>query len=147
VSDTSSNRPQPIDLAARALQHRDRSSRQLDDRLARAGIADDARAENLERLERLGYVDDARYAAGRAAALAARGYGDDAIRHALAEAGVADEQAEQALAGLDPESERARLLVGKLGATAKTLAALRRKGFTEDALESIGSFAEGDERA
>jgi len=144
VSDTSSNRPQPIDLAARALQHRDRSSRQLDDRLARAGIADDARAETLQRLERLGYVDDARYAAGRAAALAARGYGDDAIRHALAEAGVADEQA---LAGLDPESERARLLVGKLGATAKTLAALRRKGFTEDALESIGSFAEGDERA
>jgi len=76
-----------------------------------------------------------------------RGLADDAIRHALAEAGVADEQAEQALAGLDPESERARLLVGKLGATAKTLAALRRKGFTEDALESIGSFAEGDERA
>jgi len=144
VSDTSSN---PIDIAARALEHRDRSSQQLDERLARAGVADRARAETLERLERLGYVDDARYAAGRAATLAARGYGDEAIRHALAEAGVADERAEEALAALDPEPDRARLLVGKLGATAKTFTALRRKGFSEDALEGISSFAEGEPRA
>jgi regulatory protein len=137
----------PVDVAVGALKHRDRSRRQVDDRLARAGIADDVRTETLERLERLGYLDDARFAAGRATTLAARGYGNEAIRHALAEAGVGDEQAEEALAALDPESERARLLVEKIGATARTLAALRRKGFSEDALDGIGSFAEGDPRA
>ena len=31
----------PVELAARALQHRDRSRRELDERLARAGVADD----------------------------------------------------------------------------------------------------------
>jgi len=147
VSDTPASRRDPFDLAARALHHRDRSSQQLDERLARAGFGDDTRAEALERLERLGYLDDTRFAAGRAAALAARGYGNAAIRHRLSEAGVADEQAEKALAALDPEPERARALVEKLGATPKTLGALRRKGFSEDALDGMAGFAEGDERA
>ena len=144
MSDTSSN---PVDVAARALKHRDRSRHEVDNRLARAGVAEDKRTETLETLERLGYVDDARYAAGRAAALAARGYGDEAIRHRLSEAGVADEQAEEALAALDPEPERARALVEQVGATMKTLGTLRRKGFSEDALDGIAGFAEGDERA
>ena len=74
--------PDPIEIAARALRHRDRSRRQLDERLARAGVDDDGRAEALETLERVGYVDDGRFARARAAALAERGYGDDGIRHA-----------------------------------------------------------------
>jgi hypothetical protein len=41
----------PIDLAARALRHHDRSRSQIDDRLARAGVADERRAEALEALE------------------------------------------------------------------------------------------------
>ena len=53
----------PIDLAARALHHRDRSRRELDDRLARAGVDDDERADALDTLERVGYVDDGRFAA------------------------------------------------------------------------------------
>ena len=147
MSDTSSNHRDPLDLAARALHHRDRSRSQVDDRLARAGVADEERVETLETLERLGYVDDSRFAAGRAASLAARGYGDEAIRHALAGAGVADGAADEALAALDPEAERARLLVDRHGASAKTLAALRRKGFTEEALEGLQGFAEAGEQA
>jgi regulatory protein len=142
VSDTD-----PLDLAARALTHRDRSRRQIDERLARSGVTEDARAETLEKLERLGYLDDARFAAGRAAALAARGHGDEAIRHALAAEGIDAGAVDEALATLDPEAERARLLVARLGASAKTLAALRRKGFAEDTLGSIGGFAEGVDRA
>jgi regulatory protein len=142
VSDTSSNHRDPLDLAARALRHRDRTRQEVDERLSRAGVADAARTEALETLERLGYVDDARFAAGRAEALAERGYGDDAIRHALAEAGVADDRAAEALAALEPEAERARLLVARLGATAKTLAGLRRKGFSEDTLDGLDGFAE-----
>ena len=65
----------PVDVAARALRTRDRSRRDLDERLARAGVGDDDRAEALETLERVGYVDDERFAAARASALAARGHG------------------------------------------------------------------------
>lgn len=147
MSDTSSNRRDPLDLAARALEHRDRSRRQVDERLARAGVADVARAEVLGTLERLGYVDDARFAAGRADSLAARGYGDEAIREALAAAGVADERAGEALAALEPEAARARLLVARLGGSAKTLGALRRKGFSEDALDGLEGFADVGEQA
>ena len=53
----------PVELAARALQHRDRSRRELDERLARAGVGDSERADALDTLERVGYVDDARFAA------------------------------------------------------------------------------------
>jgi regulatory protein len=152
VSDTSSPRRgspdrDPVDLAARALTHRDRSRRQIDERLARAGIADDARTDALETLERIGYVDDARFAASRAEALAARGYGDGAISEALAAEGVAAELAEEALAALAPEADRARTLVSRLGASPRTFTALRRKGFSEDAVDAAGGFAEADERA
>jgi SOS response regulatory protein OraA/RecX len=152
VSDTSSSGRvsadrDPIDLATRALEHRDRSRRQLDERLARAGITGEARADALETLERIGYVDDARFATTRAAALAARGYGDEAIRHRLAGEGVTGVLVEEALATLEPEAERARSIVAKLGASARTTGALLRKGFSEDAVEAAGGFAEVDERA
>ena len=137
----------PLDVAARALRHRDRSRRQIDERLARAGVAEDARTDALETLERIGYVDDARFAARRAEALAARGYGDEAIRAALAAEGVATELANEGVAGLEPEANRARELVSKLGASPRTFAGLLRKGFSEDAVESAGGFAEADERA
>ena len=81
----------PVDLAAAALRHRDRSRLQVDERLARAGVEDDRRADALDALERIGYVDDARFADQRAASLADRGYGDEAIRKRRPE-GSADEQ-------------------------------------------------------
>jgi SOS response regulatory protein OraA/RecX len=144
VSDTSSN---PVDLATRALRHRDRSRKQIDDRLERSGFGDERRAETLETLERLGYVDDARFAAGRAGSLAVRGYGDEAIRALLRAEGVTVELADGAIAGLEPEAARARALVSKLGASPRTFTGLRRKGFSEDAVEAAGGFAEVDMQA
>ena len=136
-------------MAARALRHRDRSRRQLDDRLAKAGVAEDARADALDTLERVGYVDDARFAALRAASLAGRGYGDEAIRHLLEADGIESEAAAVAVAELEPEAERARALAGRLGRTGRAAAQLRRKGFGADALEAaFGSlFADGDDAA
>ena len=132
--------PDPIDVAARALRHRDRSRAQVDARLARAGVGEEEREEALETLERVGYVDDARFAQARAAALAARGLGDLAIRHDLEQAGVGAERVAAAVAGLEPESERARAVASRLGRTAKTAAQLARKGFSEDAIgAAIGS--------
>ena len=126
----------PIELAARALQHRDRSRREVEERLARAGIDEERRNDALETLERVGYVDDERFAGARAGALANRGYGDEWIRHDLAEHGVAAEAVAEAIAALTPETERAAALVERLGSSPKTGARLARKGFSQDALEA-----------
>jgi regulatory protein len=128
--------PDPIEIAARALRHRDRSRRQLDARLARAGVDDAGRIDALETLERIGYVDDGRYARVRAASLAERGYGDAGIRQLLLQDGVKPDEIAAALAELAPEGERANTLIGRLGPGAKTAARLGRKGFAEDAVEA-----------
>jgi regulatory protein len=124
----------PIEIASRALQHRDRSRRDLEERLARAGIDEDRRNDALDTLERVGYVDDERFAGARAGALADRGYGDEWIRHDLAEHGVEAEAAAEAIGALVPEAERAAAVVERLGRSPKTGAHLARKGFGEDAL-------------
>ncbi|HEV2591848.1 MAG TPA: RecX family transcriptional regulator [Gaiellaceae bacterium] len=126
----------PIDVAARALRHRDRSRTQVAERLARAGVAEAKAGDALEALERVGYVDDGRYAANRAAALAARGMGDAAIRHDLETAGVPGEAVEEALTALEPEADRARRIAARSGRTTRTAGQLARKGFSEDAIEA-----------
>ena len=133
----------PIDLAARALKQGDRTRHEIDEKLARAGIGAGARAESLETLERLGYIDDGRFATGRAATLAGRGYGDAFISFDLESHGADPEAIALALAELEPERERARDLAARLGATPKTAAQLARKGFADESLEGI--VATGDD--
>lgn len=89
--------------ATRALRHRDLSKRALAERLPAP-----ARDAAIGALERSGYLDDGRAAAGRATSLAARGWGDEAIRLRLEQEGFAGEPLEAALAALEPEPERAR---------------------------------------
>jgi hypothetical protein len=50
------------------------------------------------------------------------------------------------VAALDPERERARILVERLGASARTAARLQRKGFAEESVELAagGAFADGE---
>ena len=126
----------PIEIATRALRHRDRSRRDVEDRLARAGVEPDERLEALDRLERVGYIDDERFAGARAGALASRGYGDDWIRADLAQHRVGAETTAAAIAALVPEAERAEALVERLGRTRKTGAQLARKGFGQESLEA-----------
>jgi regulatory protein len=119
--------------AVRVLRHRDVSRRKLDERLQRRGARASTRREALDALERAGLVDDARVAAGRARSLAERGYGDAAIRFALEGEAIAAEHVEEALAGLEPERERAeRLLAG--GREPKALRRLAAKGFDAETL-------------
>jgi regulatory protein len=131
----------PIEVAARSLRHHDRSRSEIDERLAKAGVSEVERAEALDRLEQIGYVDDSRFAATRATLLASRGQGDLAIRFDLRGRGVDPESIETALAGLAPEAERAALLADRLGRTPKSAAQLRRKGFGGEAIEA--AFGEG----
>jgi regulatory protein len=131
--------------AGRLLRTRDLSAKTLEQRLARRALAPPARAEALEALQRAGVVDDRRFAAGRAEALAARGLGDMAIRGDLERQGVAAEPAEEALAGLEPERERAQAIVGRRGSGDSTARYLAARGFDPDAIEAaVGGSVAGD---
>jgi SOS response regulatory protein OraA/RecX len=132
-------RAEALAVAGRALRHRDLPKRRLEERLRRAAVPPAARAESLDLLARAGVVDDARFAAGRADALASRGYGDAAIRHDLERQGIAAEAVSAALAGLEPEGERARRVVARRGASGRTARYLAAKGFGEEAVEAAWS--------
>jgi SOS response regulatory protein OraA/RecX len=136
-------RADALGRALRALGPRDRSRRALAERLAHAGVRTDAREEALAALEAAGLVDDARVASARAGSLAERGFGDAAIRYDLEREGVARELVEEAMAGLEPELERARALVERRGAEPKTARWLASKGFdASNVEEAVGGFAE-----
>ena len=124
-------------MALRALGARDRTAAELEARLARRGVDQGERAEALATLERLGYLDDGRFAHSRAQELAGRGSGDELIRHDLEGRGVSPELVEAAIRELEPERDRARRLVAERGASAKTARYLASRGFGADALEAI----------
>jgi len=136
-------RAQALSVAVRALRHRDLSRRGLEDRLARRGARADAREAALGALERAGLVDDERVAAGRAQALAERGYGDAAIRYDLEREGFAGDLIGEALAGLEPERDRARRLVTERGDGARAARWLTSRGFDAAAVaDAVEGFAE-----
>ena len=132
----------PLDLAIRALRFRDRTAAELETRLEQRGVGAAEREQALETLERIGYVDDERFARMRAEQLADRGSGDALIRDDLERRGVAAEIIEAALAAIEPEHERAARIAERRGPGHKTARYLAAKGFGEDALESV--VAQGD---
>lgn len=113
----------------------------MEERLARRGIAAEARGEAVEALTRTGLIDDERFARSRALSLADRNYGDAAIRHDLVERGVDEELINQALAELPREQERAARVVAKRGRSPRTLRYLASRGFD---LDTIEQFAAGE---
>jgi SOS response regulatory protein OraA/RecX len=128
-------RARALDAALRAVARRDQSTAALHRRLRRRGVAPVVREATVSRLEEAGLVDDGRYAARRAVSLAERGHGDEAIRWRLVQEGIAEPTADEAVAGLEPERERARRLIAARGAGPATARELARRGFGEDAVE------------
>jgi SOS response regulatory protein OraA/RecX len=131
-----------LGVATRALRHRDLSRRRLEERLAGRGAAAPARRDALETLERAGLVDDARTAAARSAALAERGYGDEAIRFMLERDGFEAAVAAEAIAVLPAEEERARNLLERSGGGVKGLRRLAARGFGAGTLDDLSGFAD-----
>jgi SOS response regulatory protein OraA/RecX len=129
-------RAEALEMATRALRHRDRSRSALQARLRSAGIAPAACEDALDTLTSAGIVDDDRFAVARANALADRGSGDALIRADLVAAGVPDAIVAAALAALEPEHERAARLVAARGESAATARWLARRGFGSDAIEA-----------
>jgi regulatory protein len=98
----------------------------------------------VNRLADIGYLDDARFAFGRARSLAERGYGDDAVRFELEREGVAADRIDAAVAGLAGERERA---LSVLRGSRSALAGIRKlaaKGFSADSIEAAAAEARID---
>ena len=126
-----------VEQALRALRHRERTTGQVDAHLAERGFGELEREAAIETLARTGLVDDRRFAEARAAALARKGAGDALIQHDLAAAGVDREIVEDALAALDDEATRARQVVERRGASARTVRYLVAKGFPADVARAV----------
>ncbi len=129
-------RHEALAAAAGALRYRDLSRRALETRLARRSVAPVERADALQVLERAGIVDDARFGAMRARTLAERGWGDAAIRADLEQQAVPEELIGPALEALQPEAERAQVVILRRGSGVATARLLARKGFGDDAIET-----------
>lgn len=134
-----------VDAALRALRHRDLSEAELERRLAERDLDEDERAHALATLRRTGLVDDRRFAGARAAALAGRGAGDALVRFELERAGVDGALAEEAIAGLEPERERARRVVERRGPGSRTARYLRGKGFGEESVAAALGAGSADD--
>jgi SOS response regulatory protein OraA/RecX len=126
-----------LEHAFRVLRQRDRSVRELDDRLRLKGFSGPECEQAIATLLRTGLLDDRRFAEARAVSLAERGAGDALIRHRLGSAGVAAEIVDDALLAVPPEAERARLVVSRRGAGAATARYLAAQGFSEDVLDGL----------
>ena len=135
-------RHEALAASAGALRHRDLSTRRLEQRLERRAVPPAERARAVETLTRAGLLDDGRFARGRAHALAARGYGDAAIRFDLERQGVAAELATEALAEVEPERDRAVRLAATAGSTTRAARLLARRGCGEEAIETAMGVAQ-----
>jgi regulatory protein len=135
-------RHEALAASAVALRHRDLSTRRLEQRLERRTVPPAERARAVETLTRAGLLDDARFARGRALALAARGYGDAAIRFDLERQGVDAELTAEALAELEPERDRAVRVAAAAGGAVRAARLLARRGFGEEAIEAAAGVAE-----
>jgi SOS response regulatory protein OraA/RecX len=138
-------RGRALGIAGRALARRELSTRELDGRLARAGVAPAVAEDVREGLVAVGAVDDARYARTAAESLARRGWGDTAIEVKLDAAGVGCEALREAIDGLEPEPERARAAVRGERDPRRAAARLVRRGFSQESVEQcVGAALDWD---
>jgi SOS response regulatory protein OraA/RecX len=135
-------RSEAIAVAVRALRYGDQSRSRLEARLAGRGASTETRRAALASLEQAGLVDDARLAANRAQSLARRGFGDAAICYRLGREGLSRDLVADAVSELEPEVERARLLLGDRSPTPQALRRLVAKGFDSSTVEAVGGFAD-----
>jgi regulatory protein len=127
------------ELALRALRHQERSRRDLEERLERAGIPADERTQALDELAAAGLVSDDRFAHERARSLAERSGSNALIREDLRRHGIPDEVIAQALDELEPESERAGRIFGRRGGGDRAIRYLAAKGFSRESIERLES--------
>jgi SOS response regulatory protein OraA/RecX len=130
--------------AVRTVTRRDISTRRLRERLAARGVRADEAEDAVAALTAAGAVDDARTAAGRAHALAQRGWGDDALTARLVGEGFAAADVRAALAQLRPERERAAALAATARDARAAWKLLSRRGFSQESVEDVVGVLDAD---
>jgi regulatory protein len=139
---------EPLSLALRALDRKERTVAEMGSWLRARGVGVDEADEVLDRLISNGVLDDARYARRYAEdKRELKRWGSDRIRAALRDRGISDEDVEEALgdAGGEQEVDRAVELLRSRGETLadalerqRALGALIRRGYdSEVAYEAI----------
>ena len=129
--------PKARELALRALSHRDRSRRELELRLERAGVPSGERGEALDELVAAGLLSDARFAEARARGLAAKNGSDFLIRNDLRRHGIDRVEIAEILEGLEDEAERAARIFERRGGGDRALRYLAAKGFSRESLDRL----------
>jgi regulatory protein len=130
-------------LCLRWLAVQGRSRAELAAKLRERGIPDDAAERALDRLARVGLIDDAAYAAAFVASRHRdRGLGRLALRRELQRKGIDRDLAEQALEPIDGDAERSRaaalvakkldsaMFAGSDAARRRLLGMLARRGYS-----------------
>jgi regulatory protein len=139
---------EPLSLALRALDRKERTVAELGSWLRARGVGSDEVEEVVDRLVSSGVLDDARYARQYAEdKRQLKQWGSERIRAALLDRGVASNDVDEALADLGPEQELelAERLLRERGAELssalerqRALALLVRRGYdSEVAYEAI----------
>jgi regulatory protein len=142
--------PDPLQLAYRYLNRRDRTEGEVRKHLAGKGVDDGAVEAAIETLRDQGYVDDARYARLFAEdKRALEGWGAERIRGTLASRGIDRDLIDEAVAadgGTETEMERALEILRRRFPSPprerrdrdRALAVLLRKGYDPDlALDAL----------
>ena len=149
-----SSHSEPLSLALRALNQKERSVAEMGSWLRARGVDDSDSADVIDHLVSTGVLDDTRYARQYAEdKRSLKRWGNDRIRAALIDRGISSHDAEEALAGgTEDEIERAVEALTERGATLadalerqKALGMLARRGYeAEVAYEAIRRVRHGD---
>lgn len=136
-----------FDRAVRFLSYRPRSAEEVRRNLAKNNVADSHIAPVLQRLERLGYLDDVGFAKfwleNRARF---KPMGPRALRYELRSKGVADEVIETLLAEIEVDEAAYRAAAGRAKRIKRTTrqafrqklyGMLRRRGFEADTIRDV----------
>jgi len=138
-------RAEALAKATRMLARRPLPRALLEERLEKKGVAPVALEEAVEALEQANYLNDRSYALERARSLAERSYGDAAVHYILEQERVGSELIEDAIASLEPESERAQAIAGAISDRKKLLGRLARRGFDPDTIEQVAGASEPED--
>ncbi len=134
-----------LNQAAALLEYQNRSCQALFDRLLEKGAQEQDAAYAVDRLQELGYLDDARYAGLILRDLTARGYGKGRVRQKLREKKVEESVIQALLETYEPDREKlAALAASRLRGKnidrrelKRTADALFRRGFSWGEIQDV----------
>ncbi len=103
------------EYAYRLLSFRDRSVKELKERMRKAGFSEESVAKALRKAQEAGYVNDERFAKSFVEGKRMKGFGRARLQAALKEKGIKEENIQSLMRGItdEDEIEKARFLISR----------------------------------